>query len=291
MKLEDGSKVVAYRLVLDTLAGIDHRTFWTFCALSAGVKFVGILASMYRWTMLLRGQGIELPFRHIFGSFLIGRFIGTFLPSTAGLDGYKLYDAARFSGKTVEVTATTALEKVLGFTGIFLSFLVSLPFGIKIFGEQAGLVAAITVPFCVGLIVALLLLLWFPGVIQWLLRRDSVPGQGAPQRPRDAHLARGLGLPRQEVARDAGARALLREPLHDGGHVLLHRARDRRFQRPLLAGGLRLFDPDPRDRALAVHDRGRGHPRGGAVSAAAQSDRARQCDRFGERSASGRPRG
>ena len=177
VKLEDGSKVVAYRLVLDTLAGIDHRTFWTFCALSAAVKFVGILASMYRWTILLRGQGIELPFRHIFGSFLIGRFIGTFLPSTAGLDGYKLYDAARFSGKTVEVTATTALEKVLGFTGIFMSFLVSLPFGIHIFGERAGLVAAITVPFCLGLIGALLLLLWFPGVIQWLLETIPFPGK------------------------------------------------------------------------------------------------------------------
>jgi uncharacterized protein (TIRG00374 family) len=177
VRLEDGTRVLAYRLVLDTLARIDAGAFWAFCALAALVKFVGILSSMYRWTILLRGQGIDLPFRHIFGSFLIGRFIGTFLPSTAGLDGYKLYDAARFSGKTVEVTATTALEKVLGFAGIFLSFLVALPFGIKIFGERAGLVAAITVPFCLGLIGALLLLLWFPGVIQWLLERIPFPGK------------------------------------------------------------------------------------------------------------------
>ena len=102
---------------------------------------MGILASMVRWRILLRGQSIDLPFRHIFGSFLIGRFIGTFLPSTAGLDGYKLYDAARFSGRTVEVTATTALEKVIGVFGIFLTFLVALPFGIDIFGDRAGLVA------------------------------------------------------------------------------------------------------------------------------------------------------
>ncbi len=177
VRLEDGSRVVAYQLVLDTLANIDHRTFWTFCLAATGIKFVGILASMYRWTILLRGQGIDLPFRHVFGSFLIGRFIGTFLPSTAGLDGYKLYDAARFSGKTVEVTATTALEKVLGFTGIFMTFLVSLPFGIQIFGKQAGLVAAITVPFCLGLILGLLLLLWYPGVIQWFLDKLPFPGK------------------------------------------------------------------------------------------------------------------
>jgi uncharacterized protein (TIRG00374 family) len=177
VRLEDGSSEVAWRLVLETLQKIDAGTFWTFCALATGVKFVGILASMYRWTVLLRGQGIELPFRHIFGSFLIGRFIGTFLPSTAGLDGYKLYDAARFSGRTVEVTATTVLEKVIGFSGIFLSFLVALPFGIKIFGERADTIALLTVPICTGIIAALLLVLWYPGLVQWLLLRLPLPGK------------------------------------------------------------------------------------------------------------------
>jgi len=175
--MEDGSKVVAGRLVLDTLANIDATTFWIFCGAAAGVKFVGILASMYRWTILLRGQSIELPFRHIFGSFLIGRFIGTFLPSTAGLDGYKLFDAARFSGRTVEVTATTALEKVIGVSGIFLSFLVALPFGIKIFGENAGTIAVLTIPVCAGIIGGLLLVLWYPGIVQWLLTQLPIPGK------------------------------------------------------------------------------------------------------------------
>jgi len=177
VRLEDGSNEVAWRLVLETLKRIDAGTFWTFCALATGVKFVGILASMYRWTVLLRGQGIELPFRHIFGSFLIGRFIGTFLPSTAGLDGYKLFDAARFSGRTVEVTATTVLEKVIGFSGIFLSFLVALPFGIKIFGERAGTIALLTVPICAGIILALMLVLWYPGIVQWFLLRLPLPGK------------------------------------------------------------------------------------------------------------------
>ena len=186
VKLEDGSKVVAYRLVLDTLAGIDLRTFWTFCALAAGIKFVGILASMYRWTILLRGQGIELPFRHIFGSFLIGRFIGTFLPSTLGLDGYTLYDAARFSGRTVEATTAKFLEKVIGPIGIFLSFLVALPFGMnllyehtEIFPTRAAADTTATAGAVVSLAIvgALLALLWFPGIVQWGIERLPLPGK------------------------------------------------------------------------------------------------------------------
>ena len=267
VRLEDGTRVLAYRLVLDTLARIDAGTFWTFCALAAGVKFVGILSSMYRWTILLRGQGIDLPFRHIFGSFLIGRFIGTFLPSTAGLDGYKLYDAARFSGKTVEVTATTALEKVIGFSGIFLSFLVALPFGIKIFGEQRTRSSPrITVPFCIGADRGAAAAALVPG-----------PDPVVPRAPADSRARRGSSGLVMRISHAAAAyrdkkplvarrlRALLRGALHDGRHVLLHGARDRRGRRRVLADRLRLLDPDPRDRALAVHDRGRGHPRGRAV--------------------------
>jgi arylsulfatase A-like enzyme/uncharacterized membrane protein YbhN (UPF0104 family) len=175
--LEDGSRVAAGRLVLDTLSSLDATTFAIYCGLAAAVKFLGILASMYRWQILLRGQDILLPYRHIFGSFLIGRFIGTFLPSTAGLDGYKLYDAARFSGRTVEVTATTALEKVIGVFGIFLTFLVALPFGIKIFGDDARLVAMVTVPLALVLISGLLMLLWFPGIVQWLIEHIPLPGK------------------------------------------------------------------------------------------------------------------
>ncbi len=98
--MEDGSQVAAGRLVLDTLGQIDAGTFWLFCAVAAGIKFVGILASMYRWKLLLSGQSIELPFRHIFGSFLIGRLFWRFIPSTAVLVVYKLYDSSRFRGRS-----------------------------------------------------------------------------------------------------------------------------------------------------------------------------------------------
>lgn len=177
MKTEDGSFVPAWSLVLEVIRNIDATTFFSFLLVGAVIRFVGIVGSMLRWQLVLLGQGIEMPFRHIFGAFLIGRAIGFFLPSTAGLDAYKLYDAARFSGKTVEVTAGTVLEKVLGVTGIFLTFLIALPFGISIFGDNAGAVAAITVPMATGIIGALLVVLWFPGLVQWVIENIPIPGK------------------------------------------------------------------------------------------------------------------
>ncbi|MEZ4332480.1 MAG: sulfatase-like hydrolase/transferase [Myxococcota bacterium] len=177
MKNEAGEQVIALRLIADTLAKIDPGTFWLFVAIATGIKVVGMLSSMYRWLLMLRGQGIELPFRHVFGSFLIGRAIGTFLPSTAGLDGYTLFDAARWSGRSVEVTAAKFVEKVCGFSGVFMTFLATLPFGIAIFGDNARFFALASVPLALGVIGGLVVTLLFPGFVQWILETVPLPAK------------------------------------------------------------------------------------------------------------------
>ena len=180
---EAGEKVAVLDLIAEQLSQIEPGTFMLYCGLAAGIKFLGILASMQRWRILIQGQGIELPFRHIFGSFLIGRFIGTFLPSTAGLDGYTLYDAARFSGQTVEVTAAKFLEKVIGLTGVFMTFMVALPFGMEMFysifedPKRAEAVAGLGVAVSGMVLGGLVTVLWFPGVVQWVIERLPLPGK------------------------------------------------------------------------------------------------------------------
>lgn len=177
IEVESGEKVIALRLIGDQLANIDAGTFWLFVSMATGIKIIGMLSSMYRWQLMLRGQSIDLPFKHLFGSFLIGRAIGTFLPSTAGLDGYTLYDASRFSGKTVEVAAAKFVEKVCGFSGVFMTFLVALPFGIGIFGDNAMLFAMLSVPIASGVIGGLVVVLLFPGIVQWVLENVPIPAK------------------------------------------------------------------------------------------------------------------
>ncbi len=178
VEAEDGRHITTFTAIREHLPEIDLAVFWRFIFLATGIKIVGIVASMYRWTLLLRGQGIVLPFWHIVGSFLIGRFLGTFLPSTVGLDGYKLYDAARFSGRAVEATAATVIEKVLGIVGIFITFLVALPFGVSVLGEHAAKVELVTVPLAAGVIVVFFTLLFRPALVEWVIRSVPLPARG-----------------------------------------------------------------------------------------------------------------
>jgi uncharacterized protein (TIRG00374 family) len=174
VRIGSGEPVMALRAILDYLPHIDAGTFWRFTLLATAVKGIAIFASMLRWYVLLRGQGIIFPLWHIVTTFLIGRFLGTFLPSTIGLDAYKLYDAARFSGRTVEAAAATVVEKGLGIIGIFLAFLVTFPFGYRILGARAGLVAALTVPTALAIIGAFFLVAFRPEIIAAVLDRLPV---------------------------------------------------------------------------------------------------------------------
>lgn len=178
VRTESGDTVMALRAILDYLPQIEAGVFWRYTLLAVAIKGVGIFASMLRWYLLLRGQGITFPLWHIVTTFLIGRFLGTFLPSTIGLDGYKLYDAARYSGRTVEATAATVVEKGLGIIGIFVSFLITLPLGYAILGARAGLVVAITVPISLVIIGTFFVIAFKPGIISFILDRLPVGRQG-----------------------------------------------------------------------------------------------------------------
>ena len=112
---------------------VPLSTFLLFAGIAMAVKFVGVLSSAFAWHLLLVGQGIRFPFwQKIVTSFLIGRFIGTFLPSTIGLDGYTLYEAGKYSDKWPRAITAKGLEKFIGVTGLFLGMVVTLPFGYSV---------------------------------------------------------------------------------------------------------------------------------------------------------------
>lgn len=174
---DDGEKIAVLDSIRNNLASINPWVFWPFIAVAGLIKLVGVFSSMLRWHLLLMGQGIRFNFSHIAKSFLIGRFIGTFLPSTIGLDSYKLYDAAKYSNRVVEPAAATAVEKVIGFSGVFLTFLIALPFGIGIFEESGPLVALFTVPISALVIAVFFVALFRPEWVLWVLSRFPTFGR------------------------------------------------------------------------------------------------------------------
>lgn len=101
-------------------SGDLHQTDWGFSPADlCGIIFAARSRDLFSVSSSRSRQLFDRPIHRHF-----------LLPSTIGLDGYKLYDASRFSRRTVECTATV-IEKVLGIVGLFITFLVALPFWMK----------------------------------------------------------------------------------------------------------------------------------------------------------------
>lgn len=162
--------------VPDLLLAIAQVTVaWLLVA--TAVKAIGIFASILRWDQLLRGQGYRFPLGYLSGSFLVGRFFGMFLPSTLGLDGYRLYDTARQTEDTVGMVAVILVEKITGFFTLSLLVLLTLPAGLRFLPAQV--LVAVFLIFCVPIILSFFLLLK-PGLIEWALDkllRLRLPGK------------------------------------------------------------------------------------------------------------------
>ncbi|MFA7692984.1 MAG: sulfatase-like hydrolase/transferase [Candidatus Hydrogenedentes bacterium] len=146
--------------------------FWMACATL--VKLLGITSGIIRWRLLLRGQGLHIPFTYLAYQWFMGRAIGLVLPGTLGLDGYRLVESSRYTRDVVKCTTVIAVEKLTGI--IALSFLVftTFPLGLKYLQFNMVLLLGIMGCLLVGVICSLLLLL-NPRVIQVLAAVMPVP--------------------------------------------------------------------------------------------------------------------
>jgi len=155
------------------IRGLTWRLFLPWFLAAMAIKLVGIFANVWRWQILLRGQGIGLGFAYLANTYFIGRYFGIVTPSTMGLDAWRLYDTVRLTRRPVECTTVLAVERVLGLVGLFTVILLFMPFAGRITrGQSFGeLVAAMKLPLAATTFFAVLILLqpaWFRGLLRLL---------------------------------------------------------------------------------------------------------------------------
>lgn len=156
------------------LSAVEPGPFVLFGVCAMAIKLVGVVASALAWHLLLRGQRLRLPFgQTVLTGFLIGRFIGTFLPSTLGLDGYTLWEAGRVTGQWHRVVTAKAVEKVAGATALFAGILLTLPvlWGVlgQAFGDWGPAATSIIGGLSLGVVATGIGILAFPGALRTLV--------------------------------------------------------------------------------------------------------------------------
>jgi len=149
----------------DIAASFKRKPIWF--ALSFLMQIGAIVFSILRWNVLLVGQNLRVPFSHIVKTFLVGRFLGTFTPTGVGLEAYKAYDIARYTGRAEASVSVVLIEKLIGtFFSLSLLVLITLPF---FSGSLDIRFLYVFGAFFVVLLLVAMVLLFSPGLFRTLL--------------------------------------------------------------------------------------------------------------------------
>lgn len=91
---------------------------WLLTALA--IYLVMILASAWRWGLLLKAQSIAHEFRTLMASFLVATFFNNFLPSNIGGDVIRVTDTAVAAGSKTLAATVVLIDRGIGLLGLVL---------------------------------------------------------------------------------------------------------------------------------------------------------------------------
>ena len=171
---EDTFKDISFAKLAEILQSLDFSTALFWFSFAAIVKLAGICCGVMRWNLLLKGQGISLPFWYLTKCWFTGRAIGLVLPGTVGLDGYRLVESSVYTGEVIKCTTVIAVEKLIGIVALGLLVFLTLPLGARLFDFNITLLAVILLILFSFILVAFLMLL-NPRIVQVLVAVIPTP--------------------------------------------------------------------------------------------------------------------
>jgi len=81
---------------------------------------VMILASAWRWSLLLNAQHLRIPYAFLVSSYLVATFLNNFLPSNIGGDFIRISDTARIARSKTLATTVVLIDRGIGLLGLAL---------------------------------------------------------------------------------------------------------------------------------------------------------------------------
>jgi glycosyltransferase 2 family protein len=119
---------VSVGLIALLLSRIDIGRLWAMAQTAApswllaalALYLAMILASAWRWNLLLKAQGLAFRFRTLTSSFLVATFFNNFLPSNIGGDVVRISDTAPAAGSKTLATTVVLIDRGIGLLGLVL---------------------------------------------------------------------------------------------------------------------------------------------------------------------------
>jgi uncharacterized protein (TIRG00374 family) len=154
----------------DKLTDID----WRLVPIAFVLTMISMTVKAFRWSLLTRQSRMNISFGRLFGTYMVGAFFNTILPSNIGGDAVRAVDTAALSGRVADATSSVLIERGMGMLAIATAGTICTLF-LKPGTVPTLFLLAVNAMFVVGIIAIVILRQgWFMGPIVALLRRFNL---------------------------------------------------------------------------------------------------------------------
>ncbi|MDQ3068124.1 MAG: flippase-like domain-containing protein [Acidobacteriota bacterium] len=120
--------VVSVSLLWILFSRVEFGKLWAYArgasllwlGLSIALYFLMVVASAWRWGLLLRAVRVPVSGRTLLSSFLVATFFNNFLPSNIGGDFIRIADTAKAAGSKTIATLVVLVDRGIGLLGLVL---------------------------------------------------------------------------------------------------------------------------------------------------------------------------
>src|SRR6266508_4363605 len=106
--------VLFSRIDVTKLWAIARRASLPWLGIALAIYAVTVVASTWRWHLLLDAQRVAVRRRSLLGSFMVANFFNNFLPSNIGGDVIRISDTAKLAGSKTLAAAVVLTDRGLG---------------------------------------------------------------------------------------------------------------------------------------------------------------------------------
>ncbi len=103
---------------------LASANLWFFLA-ALLLYFLAIVVNGVKWQILLRAQGMRVPFRALLQFLFIGFFFNNFLPANVGGDVMRGYGLARYTDRTADAAVSVIVDRIIGLMAYMSSAVVA----------------------------------------------------------------------------------------------------------------------------------------------------------------------
>jgi hypothetical protein len=169
---------VSIALIALLISRIDAAQLWSvarrasvgWLVLALVVYLAMIVASAWRWGLLLEAQGIRLRFAQLISSFLVATFWNNFLPSNIGGDVIRVADSAPAAGSKTRAATVVLVDRGLGLLGLMLVAAIGATAGPRLIQSGPGIGAEVLWLAFVGAVIVAAPVLLMPAALPRLLQ-------------------------------------------------------------------------------------------------------------------------